>query len=47
MLTIEKLECGFEGLAGHLANAVVPTPDLIPARRWVVGSARKSTPWMT
>jgi len=29
MLTIEKLECGFEGLAGHLANAVVPTPDLI------------------
>ena len=29
MLTIQKHECGVNGLVDHLANAAVPTPDLI------------------
>ena len=29
MLTIQKHECGFAGLADHLVNAAVPTPGLI------------------
>jgi hypothetical protein len=29
MLTIQKHECGFDGLVDHIGNAAVPTPDLI------------------